>query len=165
MVAISWQNADGLGVQLGLNEAIQRSAGEFKTLGPLRLTEVILTLTSLTSSAVIQDNNVNLPKNARIEQVDVEVVTGATSGGAPTLDVGLVRYDRTSAISTNGLVAAAALGTIDTAGKKLTLINGATAAGALIGTTLTNPGFLTATANTATFTAGEVRVRVLWRGV
>lgn len=165
MVAISWQNADGLGIQYGTNEAIQRTGGEFKTFGALRQTEILLTLSTLTSSAVIQDNNALFPKNARIEYVDVEVVTAASTGSSPTLDVGFIRYDRSTELDYNGLVAAAAASTIDTAGKKLTLINGATAAGALIGTTTAYPSFFTANYNTAAFTTGVIAVRVMWRGI
>jgi len=166
-----WQNSDGLGVKFGRDEAASQDttknpSGEVKAFGGVRIAEFTLDLTDLTTSGqTILWDTATFPKNARIEEVEVEVVTGATSGGSATLDIGLVRYDRTTEIDFDGLVAAAAKATIDTAGKRLNLINGSTAAGALIGTTTANPGFAVAKAGTAVFTAGVLRVRVKWFGV
>lgn len=160
-----WLNSDGLNVKLGVTEGIQRTAGEFKTYGPLRQTEVLLTLTGLLSTVAIQDYDAFFPKNARIEQVDVEVDTAATSGGSATLDVGLQRTDQSTLISNTSFIAAAAVATLTPAGTRLTLTAGSTAAGAAIGTTLANAGYIIARYNTAAFTAGVVRVRVHWRGV
>lgn len=168
MATVSWQNADGLGVSLGTNEATQRQGGEYRTSGPLRFTEIVLPdLTVLTSTAggTILDNLIVLPKNARIEEVEVEVYTAATSGGSATIDIGLVRLDRSTELDFNGLVAAATVASVNTAGKRLNLINGSTSAGALIGTTTANPSMFVANYTTAAFTAGALRVRVKWVGV
>ena len=78
----------------------------------------------------------------------------ATSGGAAALNVGLVRLDNTTPIDVDGLVAAAALTTLDTLGEKTA------GAGALVGTVLTNPGKIVADYDTAAYTAGTVLVRV-----
>lgn len=156
-----WVNSDGLVVKLGTEEATPGVGGEIWTAGPHRITEFQITLTALsTSTQTILDDNIFGAKNARIEEVEVEVITAATSGGAATLDVGLIRYDRTTELDYDGLVAASALTPINTAGKRLNLINGSTAAGALIGTTLANPGYFVAKAGTAVFTAGVLLVRV-----
>lgn len=167
----NWLNSDGLLVKLGNTEAASLDttkgpAGELKAFGPQRVSEVSLTLTTLnTSTQVIISDVLNIPKNARIEEVEVEVVTAATSGGAATLDFGLIRNDRTTELDYDGFVAAAALATINTAGKRLNLITGSTGAGALIGTTLANAGLLVAKAGTAVFTAGVLRIRVKWFAV
>lgn len=166
----TWKNSDNLFVKLGLSEAAsldttKGAAGEHKDgIGGVRVTEVVLDLTDLnTSTDIIINDTAIFPKNARIEEVEVEVVTAATSGGAATLDVGFIQNaDRSTDIDQNGLVAAAALATINTAGKRLNLINGSTAAGALIGTTTTLAGLFTAKAGTAVFTAGVLRLRVKW---
>lgn len=166
-----WLNGDGLYVKLGVDEAASLDttkgpAGEFLTYGDKRVTEVVIDLTDLsTSTQLILNDVANVPKNARIEEIEVEVVTAATSGGSATLDVGLIRFDRTTELDYDGFVAAAALATINTAGKRLNLINGSTAAGALIGTTTANPGLFVAKAGTAVFTAGVLRVRVKWFAV
>lgn len=157
----AWLNNDSLYIKYGTAEATAGVAGEVGE-SNLRETEYVLDLTLLnTSTPVILDDNVNIGK-VRIEQVVVEVEVAATSGGAATLSVGLMRNDRTTVVSNTALVNAAALATLDTAGKKLTLITGATAAGGLIGTTLANADLVTALAGTAVFTAGKLRVRIFW---
>ena len=157
----SWLNSDGLYIKYGQTEGAVGVAGEYVTTGPLRMVEFTLgDATSLTSSYVVQDTAAVVPKGARIEKVEVEVLTACTSGGSATLDVGLYLVDQTTELDGNGFVAAAAVATLNTAGKLLTLINGATAAGALIGTTLANNGLFAARYNTAAFTAGKLAVRV-----
>jgi hypothetical protein len=160
-MGIPWMNPDGLFQKFGVDEAAISQAGEVPAAGIHRLTEVRIDLTKLaTATQLILADTVFAAKNARIEEVEVEVETGATSGGAATLDVGAVRNDRTTELDFDGFVAAAAVATIDTAGKRLNLIRGSTGAGALIGTTLANPGYLVAKAGTAVFTAGVLKVRV-----
>jgi len=165
----TWKNSDNLFVKLGLSEgtSTENNAGEPKTFGDRRESLLVLNLVDLNTSAPIILNDVEIfPKNARIEEVEVEVVTAATSSGAATLDFGLIsNADRTTEIDFNGLIAAAAKATIDTAGKRLNLINGSTAAGALIGTTNSTVGLFVAQAGTAVFTAGQLRIRVRWFAV
>lgn len=158
----TWLNSDGLFLKLGTDEATVAKGGEVPTLGVKREIEVKLDLTLLnTSTQVILTDTTALPKNARVEEVEVEVETGATSGGSATLDFGLIRYDRVTEYDYDGLVAAAAKATLDTAGKRLNLINGSTAAGAVIGTTTaTYPCYFCAKAGTAVFTAGLLKIRV-----
>lgn len=161
----TWYNSDGLFLKMGVDEGTASKGGEFFTAGAKRINEYKITLTDLSTSAqVVIHDTAPVPKNARIEEVEVEVETAATSGGSATLDVGLVRSDARATSPTeldyDGFVAAAALATINTAGKRLNLINGSTAAGALIGTTLSNFGYVVAKAGTAVFTAGVLKVRV-----
>jgi len=157
----NWFNNDGLLLKFGVDEAAISQAGEVPTAGIHRLVEVRIDLTKLsTTTQLILSDTVFAAKNARIEEVEVEVETGATSGGSATFDMGIIRNDRTTELDFDGFVAAAALATIDTAGKRLNLIRGSTGAGALIGTTLGNPGYLVAKAGTAVFTAGVLKVRV-----
>jgi hypothetical protein len=168
----TWKNSDNLFIKLGTSEAAsldttKGAAGETRMAGDRRETVVFIDLVDLNTSTDIILNDVTIfPKNARIEEVEVEVVTAATSGGSATLDVGFIQNaDRTTDIDQNGLVAAAALATLTPAGKRLNLINGSTAAGALIGTTTTLPALFTAKAGTAVFTAGLLRLRVKWFAV
>jgi hypothetical protein len=159
----SWYNNDGLLIKYGATEAVAGQAGEFEVEGSNRVQEVVFNLVDLnTSTQVILDDNVNVPKNARIEQIVIEVETAATSGGSATLDFGLVRNDRTTELDYDGFIAAQALAGINAAGKKITYTVGTTSVGALIGTTLANPGLLVAKAGTAVFTAGRVRIRIYW---
>jgi hypothetical protein len=102
-----------------------------------------------------------IPGGSRIESVEV-IAEVAAVGATATLDVGLVRLDRTTEIDFNGLVAALAVTSIDAAGERSALYPGVTGAGALVGTTTAFPGYITANRNTANFTAGKVIVRVNW---
>jgi hypothetical protein len=157
----SWMNDDGLYVKFGTDEAAVTKAGEVPTAGSERWIEVDVTLTDLSTSAeTILSDTLIVPKNARIEEIQVVPTTAATSGGSATLDIGLIRTDRETELDYDGFVAAAALSTFNAVGERLTLVAGSTAAGALIGTSLANPGLLTAGAGTAVFTAGVVKVRV-----
>jgi hypothetical protein len=156
-----WLNNDGLLLKFGVDEGTTTIAGEVPTAGIHRQMEVRIDLTKLSTAAqLILSDTVFAAKNARVEEVEVEVETGATSGGAATLDFGVIRNDRVTELDFDGFVAAAALTTIDAAGKRLNLIRGSTGAGALIGTTLANPGYLVAKAGTAVFTAGVLKVRL-----
>jgi hypothetical protein len=157
----TWLNSDGLYQKFGVDEATATKAGEVPTAGSERWIEVDITLTDLnTSTDVILSDTVTVPKNARIEEIQVVPTTAATSGGSATLDVGVVRTDRSTALDSDGFVAAAALSTFNAVGERLTLVAGSTAAGALIGTSLANAGLLVAKAGTAVFTAGVVKIRV-----
>lgn len=160
----SWMNSDGLYIKYGTTEAVQRVAGEFRNQGAFRVTEAVLTLASAGTAAAIVDDNAFFPKNARIDKVELINVTAATGSGA-VLNIGLQRYDRTTELDYDGLVAAVPLASIDGAGETTILTAGSTYVGALVGTTTSNPGYLTYDYDTAAFTAGVLRVLVYWHGV
>lgn len=161
---MAWFNNDGLYLRYGTEKTTTEVAGEYKTFGPLREIEVKIDLATLTTSGqTILSDTVFFPK-MRVEEVTLEVQTAATSGGSATLDVGLVSSsDRSTEIDYDGFIAAEVLTAINTAGKKITYVNGTSKAGALIGTTLASVGHLVAKAGTAVFTAGVVYVRVKYR--
>lgn len=156
----------GMYQKFGLEQVVPMAGGEYKTYGETRVQEFKITLTALTASDVIVagTDNIEMPAGFTVEAVEVIADTAATSGGAATLSIGLVRKDRTTMIDAVGLVSAMALTAIDTIGEKTTLTKGSTGAGTLIGTTVgSNPGHFTAKFGTAAFTAGVVTVRVKYR--
>lgn len=158
-----WYNSDGLLVSYGIEEGTAGKAGEYLTAGPQQMVELTLpALTALTSTAVIQDYNTIVPRGCRIEKVEVITTTAATSGGAATLNIGLIRTDTTTAYAATGFVNALALTSIDAAGETTVLTVGSTGAGTLIGTTLANNGYIVANWGTAAYTAGAVRCRVYY---
>lgn len=160
---MGWYNSDGLYIKFGTDEATVGKAGEYETDGPQRMVELTISaLTSLGTAAAIQDDHVVIPKNARIEKVEVITTTAATSSGSAALNIGLARTDRTTELDYDGLVAALAKTAIDAAGETNVLTVGSTGAGALIGTTLSYNGLLTADYDTAAFTAGAIKVRVYY---
>jgi len=156
----NYLNQDGLFVKIGTTKATPNLAGEFKTYGALREIEVAIDLTALTSTSVIQSDQVFIPSGVRIEEVEIVAETAATSGGAPTLDVGMIQTDRTTVTSNTSFIAALAMTAIDAAGEKNVLRIGSTSVGAAVGTTTSQVNYIAARANTATFTAGRVVVRI-----
>ena len=162
---MAWKNNDGLYLKYGTEKATANKGGEFRLDGPLHMVEVKIDLTALTSSAAIVSDQIFFPKNARIEEIEVVTHTAATSGGSATLDVGLQQTDRSTEIDYNGFVAALAKTAVDAAGEKNVIRVGSTGAGALIGTTNSTVGYITANYGTAAFTAGVVYVRVKYYAV
>lgn len=162
-MATNWFNADGLYVKFGTNEATPGVAGEygFLTDGNVHVIEVrISDLTTLTDSTQnILDQNVWLPDNARIEWIDVINTTAATGTNA-VLDLGLIRFDQSTELDYDGLLADAPRTDWDALGETKHYMVGVTGAGALMGTVLTQPGYLVATYDTAAFTAGAISIRI-----
>lgn len=163
----TWLNSDGLYIKYGTDEGTVGVGGQF--MAPKDGTDLVieadLTLTSLvTSGYTIQSDHIRFPQDFRVKAVELYVETAATSGGAATLDIGLIRADRSTEHDNNGLVAALALTSIDAAGELVTLNVGSTGAGALIGTTLASTAkgaYLVAKVGTSVYTAGALKVRVV----
>lgn len=161
-----WVNDDGLPVVFGTSEADLARSGEYMTLGGRHWVEVTINLPSLATVAstneTIVAENVTIPAGAFIEQVDV-LVTKETAGTNANLDLGLVDQDRTTEIDFNGFLAAAdAFNGGTDLGTLTSYVVGTTEAGALIGTKITNTGLITASADTADFTAGVIVVRIYY---
>lgn len=164
MVQSYYDNA-GLYRKYGTDKATATKAGEYHMFGPLKLIEVTIDLTTLTSvaGATILADTTFFPK-MRIEEIILDVTTAVTGTNA-TLDIGLVGTDRSTEIDFNGFIAAETKANMDTAGKKITYSYGSTNYGALIGTTTASVGHLVANYNTAAFTAGVVVVRIYYRAL
>lgn len=157
-----WINNDGLRVWIGTTEAEVTRAGEQQAYDGTRIFETIIDLANLgTASALLEDTRTTvLPSGLRIDEIEIINETAATSGGSATLNLGLVRQDTTTTYDADGFVAAAALTTFDTAGETSVIRVGSSGAGAFLGTSLANAGFLVADYDTAAFTAGRLRVRI-----
>lgn len=176
----NWLNKDGLFLQFGADKTTSEVAGEFAFDGPNRVVEFTINLAtanngaSLNATPVIISNNLVFPAppagQMYIEKVELTVETAATSGGSPTLSVGLIQMDRAT-IPTNystAFINAATLASINAAGDLITYTTGVAGAGGLIGTqpaNATGPYYITATGTATAFTAGVVRVRVYYHGV
>lgn len=158
----TWFNGDGLLVKLGTVEATPGIGGEEEVRGKQRVTEVKVTASTIAASSTIMEENVYIPKGARIEVVEVVGETACTAAGAATLDVGLIRSDRTTVISATGIVAALAKTAIDADGEYNKLVIGSTGVGASVGTTLAANGYITMRVNTGPYTAGVIRIRIYW---
>lgn len=147
----------------GVDRATPGIGGENYVSDGFNVVTLDIDLTTLTSTSTIIDNGIFFPAGVRLHSVTVIGTTAATSGGSPTLDIGLIGLDR-STVPTNGgtaIVKTLAMTAIDTSGETNVINVGSTGAGDLLGTTLTNKYYLTARANTATYTTGKVRVRIV----
>lgn len=157
----TWMNNDGLYIKLGATEATHTTGGEYNMPGPVRIEEVDVDLTLLGSSSAIIDDSIMFPAGAFIEYVEVVNRVAATGSGA-TLNLGLVRKDRTTAIDVDGLLVTAPITDWNAAGETLRYTEGVTGHGALIGTKLAYTGYLVADYDTAAFSAGEVTIRIAY---
>lgn len=162
-----WINSDGLKVLFGTDRARASRGGEFAIDGEgQHCVEVTIALASLPTVASgnvqIVADNVTIPNGALIEEVQIVATKAATSGGSATLDIGLVDQDFSTEIDFNGMVAALAKTAYDTVGEKNVIRVGSTGAGAQVGTKITNTGYIVANAGTADFTAGVVKVRIVY---
>lgn len=161
---MAYTNNDGLYIKSGVEEARVATGGEYRNDGPYHSVEVVIQdMTTLTDASAIMSDTTIIPKGARIDEVQIINETAATSGGSATLNVGLVRLDRTTAYDADGLIAAAALSTFNSVGETNVIRAGSSGAGALIGTTTAYPALICADYETAAFTAGKLVIRVIYR--
>lgn len=149
-MSTKWINDDGLVVKFGTVEAEVIQAGEEVAYGQHREYRAVIDWDDLNAFSVLTllSDTSALPNGARIEAADLYIETAFTSGGAATLDIGLYDQDRVTAIDADGIDSAIAVGAM-TAGATIACD------GALIDTTLSNAGLLSATVGTADFTAGR----------
>jgi hypothetical protein len=157
---MSWYNSDGLLVRFDKEKVVVAAGGEYPGAGALRTVEFKIDISTLTtSSALIAGEGIIIPRNARIDSVDVYTETVAAT--ITSVSVGLIRIDRstTTGLSTTGLVNGLVVASMSTSGEKTTIIPEGTYAGSLVGTTLAYPGLPVAQIAGSTGT-GLIRVRV-----
>lgn len=161
-----WINSDGLLVNFGTDRARASRGGTYSRLvDGQELVSVIIDLATLPTAASgneqIVCDNVFIPNGAFITKVRVTVLEEPTTSGSPNLDFGLVDQDRSTEIDFNGLLAAAdAFETGTDLGAIVEYVKGTTEAGALVGTRITNTGLLTASADSADWTDGTVKIDI-----
>lgn len=158
----SWLDNTGLYQKYGIDQTTPKIAGEPVTVGELREIDLVIVLSATAypfgaTNYIIDDTTV-LGAGMRIQEVETFVET-AGAGATATLDIGLMRTDRTTVTSATGILAGKTVASM-TAGEKQVLTVGSTFAGALIGTTTANVNHFTVRVNTANFTAGVIRVKV-----
>lgn len=159
----------GLYRKYGVEKTVGTKGGEYRNDGLLREIEFTIDLTTLTETETPLSDVVFFPK-MRVQEVEVITTTAAADGTA--IDVGLVQTNRTTEIDFNGLLAAFPTAHMDLAGERIiftsatTVPASATGTGALIGTSTSAVGYVTASRTTATaFTAGVIRVKIRYYAV
>ena len=170
MSAGTWLNKDGLYLKFGTTKATPNIGGEYLSYGPNRFIEFSLDLTLNTNAARIISDTLFFPAGANtyIEQIELVAETAAATGTA--FNLGLIQADRTTVPAgygtslVNGIVTAS----LTPAGTKVTLVEGTTYYGSLIGSHAagaTQPYYVTSYNTDATaFTTGLIRVRILYHG-
>lgn len=152
----------GLYQKFGIEQTVTSTGGEYREGAGIRTIELTVTLSAAAfpfgATNYIINDNVFIPAGVRIQEVETFVET-AGAGATATLDVGLIRTDRTTVTSATALVAAKTVASMTT-GEKVILTPGVTFAGALIGTTTANVNHVSIRVNTANFTAGVIRLRI-----
>ncbi len=161
-----WLNSDGLLVKFGTDKARVERGGEYSALGNgQHIVSLMIDLASLPTAASgneqIQCDNVTIPNGAFLTKVRVTVVEEPATVGSPNLDLGLVDQDRSTEIDFNGLLAATDTWETGTdLGTVVEYTHGSTEVGALVGTKITNTGLITASADTADWTDGTIKVDI-----
>lgn len=164
-------NADGLTIPYGTEEARASNVGEFLSLGALRVIEVrvpdLTALSATEANAKILDRNAFLPKGAFIRRVHLIFTTTSTTGSTSLFNLGTCKKDGTTEGDFNGILDSVNLGTngAATAGVEVDYIVGTSGAGALVGATSgTDAGgyYITASAETAVWTAGALKVLIYY---
>lgn len=157
----TWFNNDGLFIEYGVTKAVPTTAGDYRYDGPVRVIELTIDLTTLTTSPVIQDNVTFYGTSMFVEKVEVDTEVAGTTG--TSFSVGLVALDRSTVISNTAFLAAAPLADHDAVGEYKVYTPGVTGSGAYVGTTSPNVGYITALA-AGTYGTGRVKVRIYYRG-
>jgi hypothetical protein len=158
---MAYLNSDGLYVKVGTEKATPTLAGEYCFFGPLHCIEVKINLATLVTGSAIINDVTQFPVGAFIEEIEV-VAEVLGVGATATLNLGLIRTDRTTAYNAAGFLTALPLTSFDAAGEKTVVRVGSTGAGAFLGTSLANTGLLVADWDTAAMTAGTVKIRIYY---
>lgn len=90
MVSGSWLNNDGMLLQYGTQKAIPEEGGDYLFYGPNRIMELVVDLTSLTTTSQVQSLTTFFPAglNYVVEQVDCYADIGATTGTSFSIGLG-----------------------------------------------------------------------------
>lgn len=157
----TWFNNDGLYLKYGTQKTTATTAGDYKSFGDTRILELTIDLTLLTASPVIQNDVTFFGPNMLIEEITTDVDVAGVGG--TSFSVGLIGLDRTTVDSNTKFLSAAPIADHNALGAKKSYVAGVTGVGSGIGTTVTNPGYITALA-AGTYSAGKLKVRIRYRG-
>jgi hypothetical protein len=151
-----WQNNDGLEVRFGTSQAEVSDGGAPSQSGPsnFHIWEVDLVDLAATVTEFSESNGLTLGKGSIIVGATIDVLVGATSGGAAALNVGIQAKTAAGTDDPDGIDAAVALTAIDTKGERVTCD------GAIIGTALDDDYNLTLDYDTAVYTAGRIQITI-----
>lgn len=162
----TWTNADGLQVRFGITEARDAVVGKATNYGDDQQLIVDLDYKKMPVFSASENigviyggiSNNCIPSGALITAVEMITITAFTGSGA-TLSVGLVKADGTE-IDNDGLLDAVALTSMDEIGESFT--TGGALVGKANGAKLSDNGYIWVTVQTATYTAGQARLKITY---
>lgn len=162
---MAWLDNSGLYQKYGLEQTTVQAGGEYRTHAELREIEIKVDLTTVTATPTVISgaDNIFFPAGVCIEEVTTVAQTAGVTG--VSIDLGLIRTDRTTEIDYNGILAAAPLADHDAINERKTYTIGVTGVGALMtaGTTGANSGYLTINSTATLYTAGILVIRIKYR--
>jgi hypothetical protein len=155
----TWDNNDGLHIKYGNDEASVSKGGELMIPHAGELTWVFdFTSADLNGTSTVIFDEILLPNDLILESAILDVDTAFDSASeTATLTIGLIDQDRSTVIDADGIDATIAETDLDSVGAQVVCD------GALVGTQLSNSGYLTMAAGTEAFTAGAGRLTVVGR--
>lgn len=155
---MSWINPDGLKVRFDHEKIVRVEGGEYNYGTPLKVIECEIDASAIGTTATLLGEGIILPRNSRIESVEVMAEVGVNTLTA--IDIGLQRLDFTTELDYDGLVDGALLASIDTDGEKTVYGVGTALAGTLIGETTLYPGRPTILRTGSAATLGRLVIRI-----
>lgn len=180
-----WTNGDSLSVRFGRDESgLAKGAEKGAFDNGNHVIEFLIRASDLQSATAAILGSVSstaegvgtlgvvVPEGARISAIEIVTETAFTSTGTigtASVEIGLVKLDRTTELDYDGLVDANFVGSrIDGVGERTYIEIGSTGVGALIATTLTEPGLISVRAAqhaSHPLAAGLLRCRLYYRFV
>lgn len=156
---------NGLYRKYGTDAATATTGGDYAMPGPNRIAEVDVNVASLTTTALILSDTTFIPAGVFVDKVELIATTAVAT--ITSISVGLMKYDRTTAVSDTALADAVVVADLNAAGETKTLTGPAAGGGAgtKVGTTTgSDPAYITAKIAGSPGT-GVVKIRVFYRGV
>lgn len=175
----AYKTNSGLYEKFGVGKMGPQTWGDYVNFGANRVVEGVVDLTQVTAGNTLIVSDVLFFPTLASGQLfieEVQAVTEVAATGGTTFDFGLIDTDRATVPSSYGtaFISAQAIAGVNALGKKIVYTTGVTSAGGLIGsgaavqtpipTDLVNGYYLTVSA-VGTFTAGKIRLRVLYHAL
>ena len=162
---MAWINNDGLRLRYGTEKATPTKAGDYLSYGEDRTIELFIDISTLTTTAAIQDYATVIPAGVFVDSVILEATTAAAT--ITSLSIGAVKLDYSTNIADNAFADAVVVADLNGAGetKVLTGPPASGGAGTKVGTTFgSDAGYITAKIAGSAGT-GVIKVLIKYRGV
>lgn len=153
----AWTNNDGLTIRYGVESPGPALGGMNPDKGAERTYVIEYLFSDLAATGATKIfPEIDLPANFQISKVEHSAIDAfASAGSAGTLDIGLIRHDRTTAVDLDGLGDG-----LTQANMNANTYDTSTGTAVLVGTKLANAAYLVLIEQVAAFTAGKGRITI-----